>query len=127
MANVDHKWTVKHSIDASIYSRAFCSASYEGKNYTGEAWFDSWYEDADSDGGLPWCDLIGPAYATGFPKIVKSVKDFKLLFNPGNAARVDWQPWPKGTWNTDFPLGVVKSDETYDIMVGRYTKWTRVA
>ena len=107
---------------ASLTSRAICSAKIGGKVYPGEAWYDS----EDNDGGLPWCDIIGPPYATGFPHIVRSVGDFKLLFNPGNAAEIDWLPWPKGTWDTDFPLGVVKSHERFDLMVGRYTKWTRV-
>ena len=56
--------------------------------------------------------------------IGKSISNFKLLFNPGNAAQINWEPWFEGTGNTDFPLGVVKTDERWDdSMVGRYASW----
>ena len=52
---------------------------------------------------------------------VKQVRDYQLLYNPGNAAQIDWRPWPRGSWDTNFPLGVFKSDSGWcGLMVGRY-------
>ena len=45
---------------------------------------------------------------------------YELLYNPGNAARINWRKWPRGTWDLNFPRGVFKSDEDCDLMVGRY-------
>ena len=46
--------------------------------------------------------------------------DFTLLWNPGHAAKVKWVEWPHGTGNTNFPEGVVKSDDVCDFKVGRH-------
>ena len=48
------------------------------------------------------------------------MRDYELLYNPGNAAQMEWRPWPKGSWDTNFPLGVYKLDEECGLMVGRY-------
>ena len=45
---------------------------------------------------------------------------YELLYNPGNAAQIEWRKWPRGTWDLNFPQGVFKSDEECDLMVGRY-------
>ena len=50
------------------------------------------------------------------------MRDYELLYNPGNAAQIEWRPW-KGPWpweSANFPLGVFKLDEECGLMVGRY-------
>lgn len=51
---------------------------------------------------------------------MEQVRDYELLYNPGNAAQIEWRPWPWGSWDKDFPLGVYKLDEGCGFMVGRY-------
>ena len=80
----------------------------DGRVYPGEAWYD-WN---NNDGGQPWCHIITKTR-------VERVRDFRLLFNPSNAANIDWDPWP-GAGHTNFPADVFKSDEKHNLMVGRH-------
>ena len=90
------------------YRMGICSAKVQGRIYPGEAWY-GWRL---NDGGQPWCYIITK---TG----VWRVRDFRLLFNPSNAANIDWELW-EGKGYTNFPSSVFKSDEKNNLMVGRY-------
>ena len=48
------------------------------------------------------------------------MRDYELLYNPGNAAQIKWRQWRWGSWDTNFPKGVYKMDEECGLMVGRY-------
>ena len=52
---------------------------------------------------------------------------YELLYNPGNAAQIEWRKWPRGAWDLNFPQGVFKSDEECDLMVGRYNDYDETA
>ena len=51
---------------------------------------------------------------------LENESDFSVLWNHRHAAKLDWLQWPRGTDDTDFPPGVVKSDKSCNHMVGRH-------
>ena len=91
--------------------RTFCRAEVEGCYYPGEAWWDF-----DAQG--PDCRIISKT------KVYSSRRSgYQLLYNPEGAAKYTWVPWPEGTGNLNFPLGVVRSsDEQHcsDLKLARY-------
>ena len=93
--------------------RTFCRAEVEGCYYPGEAWFAT----GDNDGGFPFCRIITKT------KVYPPRSDFQVLHNPEGAAQYTWLPWPEGTDNLNFPLGVVRSSNEQhcsDLKLARY-------
>ena len=95
------------------FHRTFCRAEVEGCYYPGEAWFAT----GDNDSGYPSCRIISKT------KVYPPRSDFQLLHNPEGAAQYTWLPWPEGTGNLNFPLGVVRSSNKQhcsDLKLARY-------
>ena len=57
-------------------------------------------------------------YAAKFDKRDQILQSGNL--DQRHAAKLDWLQWPRGTDDTDFPPGVVKSDPQCNHMVGRH-------
>ena len=53
-------------------------------------------------------------------KIHPAQPHFEVLYNPDGVSDYTWQAWPEGKYNLKFPLGVVKTDENCNLMIGRY-------
>ena len=93
--------------------RMFCRAEVEGCYYPGEAWWSA----GDNDGGWPFCRIISKT------KVYPSRSEFQMLHNPEGAAQYTWLPWPEGTDDLNFPLGVVRSSKEQhcsDLKLARY-------
>eukprot|EP00092_Neocalanus_flemingeri_P093696 GFUD01119100.1.p1 GENE.GFUD01119100.1~~GFUD01119100.1.p1 ORF type:complete len:369 (+),score=68.54 GFUD01119100.1:2-1108(+) len=86
--------------------RLYCRAEVEGCYYPGEVWYSS---SVNAE-----CRIITKT------KVFPPRHDFQLLYNPEGAAKFTFRPWPEGTGNKNFPLGVVKADEHCNLMLARY-------
>ena len=92
-------------------SRMFCRANKDGCTYPGEAL--TWREKGIQ---YTYCTIMTKE------KVYKNIdKHFQLLYNPKQAAQIDWLPFEKKR-NVNFPPEVVKSDESQscNFMLARY-------
>eukprot|EP00092_Neocalanus_flemingeri_P023667 GFUD01025669.1.p1 GENE.GFUD01025669.1~~GFUD01025669.1.p1 ORF type:complete len:371 (+),score=57.88 GFUD01025669.1:110-1222(+) len=98
----------------------FCRANIDGCYYPGQLWI----RDADrTDVDRQWdCTII-----TEEKNIFEYKGYFEVLYNPQGAAKVAWLSWPKGTDDTNFPDGVVMSDPSCNLRIGRYNDYNEPA
>merc|ERR1712110_372030 len=121
-------WSNPNFVKGRYNYIAYCRAEVDGCFYPGEAYL--------GQNGRPWnsVELIG-IKDTGYPecriitkeKVYPPQSSFEVLYNPEGVANYAWRPWPKGTDNLNFPLGVVKSDDSCNLMIGRYNDYKEVA
>ena len=86
----------------------YCRTEVDGCFYPGEAYL------GDNNDGYPECRPITKE------KVYPPKSNYDVLYNPNGVSNYAWRPWPKGTDNLNFPLGVVKSDDSCNLMIGRY-------
>ena len=53
-------------------------------------------------------------------KIQPAELNFEVLYNPEGVSDYAWRSWPEGTGDLNFPLGVIKTDEDCNLMIGKY-------
>jgi len=88
----------------------------DGCYYPGEGWLR-----LGDVKGTPSCKIITKT------KVHQArYSNYQLLYNPEGAASYTWLPWPEGTGDKNFPLGVVRSSSEKhcsDLKLARYNDY----